>query len=128
MIHGMMVIPGDPKLQIVEAKGGSWFNFTATTQGRRLKDQNGPNWQYWECSMFVPTTAGREKWQERIAPGQVFQVEFAEAASNPILDGKYHKTKIKLDIYRVKHLAKPMWAKDKEKDNEKKQQTETVSS
>lgn len=111
MIHGMMVIPSDPKLQVVQANGGAWFNFTATTQGRALKDQVGPNWQYWECSMFVPT-AVHNKWEERITPGQVLQVEFAEAVAVPIMDGKYHKTKIKLDIYRVKHLATPMWVKD----------------
>jgi hypothetical protein len=114
MIHGMMVIPGDPKLQVVPANGGSWFNFVATTQGKKAQGADAPNWQYWECSMFVPTNV-HSKWEERVAPGQVFQVEFAEAVSNPILDGKYHKTKIRLDVYRVKHLAKPMWAKDENK-------------
>ena len=114
MIHGMMVIPSDPKLQVVDANGGAWFNFVATTQGRKGKDQDGPKWEYWECSMFVPS-AMRDKWDDRITPGQVFQVEFAEATSYPIMDGKYHKTKIKLDIYRVKHLARPMWAKTESK-------------
>lgn len=114
-----MVIPSDPKLQVVQGKDGSWFNFVATTQGRTLKDKEGPNWNYWDCSMFVPSHA-HDTWSKRILPGQVFQVELGEVVSTPIMDGKYHKTKIKLDIYRVKHLATPMWVKSNEKKSENK--------
>lgn len=115
-IHGMMVIPSDPQLQIIpltkEGANGCFFNFRATTQGKKNGD-GVAEYQYWDCSLYAPTPSQVEQWKRDIQPGSIFYVEGGIAESIPILEGKYHKTKIRLDLYKTKRLITPLWVEQK---------------
>lgn len=111
-IAGLLAIPGEPQVQTVKLESGSGFfiNFRGTTQGRTVEGK--PNYQYWSCTVFVSADQV-EKWiEEYLLPGNVLYIESAEAISFPTQDGKYHNTKIKLDQYKTKKLAVPMWAQE----------------
>jgi hypothetical protein len=110
-VSGMIVIPQEPKLEIVKPESGSGYflNFQAVTQGK-AKTQK-VEYQYWNCSVWIPDIE-LPKWEENLVSGQVFYVEHATAISIPVMDGKYHNVKIKLDHNFIKKLTKPLWQKD----------------
>ncbi len=111
-INGLMVIPSEPKKQITksESNTGYFMNFIATTQGKSFK--GNPDFQYWNCLIWLPDDL-IQKWDEEIAiPSRVLYIEHAVAISVPVLDGKYHQTKIKLDFNKTKVLGTPLWIKE----------------
>lgn len=109
-MHGMMVIPSDPQLKVIESGNGSFLNFRGTTQGKKNKE-GIPEYQYWDCSLYCPLNQVK-KWEEDIQPGNVFYVEGAMIESVPILEGKFHKTRVRLDAYKTKKLLTPLWVKE----------------
>jgi hypothetical protein len=108
-ISGMMIIPSDPQLTVTPSNKGVFLNFKAVTQGKNT-DGDSAVYQYWDCSLWV-LAALEEEWKTKIAPGNVFYVEHANATSYPILEGKYHNTKIRLSQDKLKLLTKPLWFK-----------------
>jgi hypothetical protein len=110
-IHGLIAIPSDPKISIVkpESSSGFFINFQAVTQGKTV--DNKAEYQYWTCMVWVPEQ-DIDKWEkEYLQPGNVLYIEYASALSIPIMDGKYHNTKIKLDHGKTKKLSTAMWIK-----------------
>lgn len=110
-ISGLLAIPSEPQVTPHKLDSGSGFfiNFRGTTQGKTVDGK--PDYQYWFCTVFV-SSQFIEKWMEEyLIPGNVLYIESGEVVSTPTPDGKYHNTKIKLDQYKTKLLAVPMWAK-----------------
>lgn len=112
IFSGMLALPKDPQLKWTESTKGdaSFVDFLVVSQG--LGKTNNPEWQQWECNMFVPADR-MEFWKARLQPRNVLYVEYGQAISYPILDGKYHKTRLKLDQHRTKLLEVPLWASNK---------------
>ena len=111
-ISGLLAIPSEPGVTTHELanKAGFFINFKGTTQGKTV--DNKPDYQYWYCTVFV-SNQSVEKWMEEyLIPGNVLYIESGEVLSQPTADGKYHNTKIKLDQYKTKLLAVPMWIKE----------------
>lgn len=111
-INGMFTLPKNPDVQSVPTPNGKghYINFKSVTQGKGGGD--APIYQYWECAMWVPTQ-DLDNWLDKLQPGQVFLVEHGNATSYPIMDGKYHPVKIRLDFNKIRHMAVPMWAQKK---------------
>lgn len=108
-INGLMAIPADPKISIVkpESSSGFFINFQGVSQGKSV--DNKPDYHYWTCMVWVPEQEV-EKWEnDYLQPGNVLYIEHATALSLPILDGKYHNTKIKLDHNKTKKLTRALW-------------------
>lgn len=109
-IHGLLVIPEEPKLSVVspDSSSGFFINFTAVTQERVVNGE--AKFNHWDCSVYLPSEAKKNEWlNDFIVPGTILLLENATAISVPILDGKYHNTKIKLDHYKTKKLVQPLW-------------------
>lgn len=108
-INGLLAIPSDPKISIVkpESSSGFFINFQGVTQGKTIDGK--ADYHYWNCMVWVPET-DIDKWEkDYIQPGNVLYIEHASAISLPVMDGKYHNVKIKLDHNKTKKLAKPLW-------------------
>jgi hypothetical protein len=108
-VTGIIALPSEPKVSVVKPENNSGFfiNFTAVSQGKT------EDYHYWECSVWLPNQETVTKWQEDyLVSGNVLYIESATLLSTPVLDGKYHHTKIKLDHYKTKKLVKALWAQE----------------
>lgn len=108
-INGLLAIPKDPKVNVVkpDSSTGFFINFQGATQGRTVDGK--AEYHYWTCMVWVPEQE-LSKWEDDyLQPGNVLYIEYATAISLPVMDGKYHNTKIKLDHSKTKKLSKPMW-------------------
>lgn len=109
-VSGLISVTSNPELTIKELDTGSgaFFNFNVASE-----DTKGIIHIY-RAGLFVPK-ADRKRWQKEIVPGNTFLVENAEWSMYPRTEeGKFPVPGLRLNHFKLRITANPMWFSKKE--------------
>ena len=95
-IHGVVRIPNECNLAVTPYKGGAYFSFKVFSQDAHQKSY------YYNCSMFIPTEE-ISIWEEKVKPGNIFIIEFANIDSFTKDDWNmtYHTVKLQRQHFKL---------------------------
>ena len=103
---GLVAIPSQPKLEFVPWNNQGFFiNFNVVSQEPK-KDHHKVH--YYQVSMYIPKDK-KVYWEERIKPGEVFQLRTADFSSLRPEGYTHSLTQIKATEKNFLHLKQAQW-------------------